>query len=313
MAQPREIVTLTLNPALDQVCWVDAIREHVKIRAREARFEPGGGGVNVARALHGLDVATTAFWSKGAETGDLMARLLDEEGVDHRPIPIEAATRTNFAVFGAEDGDELTFSMPGSPLTEAEVDRWLRVVDEIDARFAVVSGSRPPDGGHVYGQLVHRLKQRSKVILDTSGAGLARTLEEGVFLAKPNREELAELTGSELGSPEAIEAAARDLVEVGMAEIVVVSLASEGAIAVTGSEAVRVEAPDVPAKSNVGAGDSMVAGLVRKLSGGFQVAEAVRYAVAAGADAVRRPGTRLCTREGVDELLAGTRLRGSVG
>jgi 6-phosphofructokinase 2 len=309
----EEIVTLTLNPALDQVCWVDEIEEEVKIRAHGSSFEPGGGGINVARALHQLDVDTTAYWSQGAETGHMMGRLLDEEGVDHHPVDIEATTRVNLAVFADHNGDrELMFNMPGAPLTADEVDRWLHVVDGIDARFVVLSGSRPPDGGPIYGQITRQLTRRSKVILDTSGPGLEQALEEGVFLAKPNREELIALAGRDAATPSGLEAAARDLIETGMAEIVVVSLAGEGALAVTDGGSVRVDAPVVEAKSNVGAGDSMVAGLTRKLSGGFQVEEAVRYGVAAGADAARRPGTELCTRDGVRELLAGTTLHRSL-
>lgn len=304
-------MTLTLNPAVDQICWVPAIEEHVKVRAHEARFEPGGGGINVARALHDLEAQARALWTSGGEIGRLLGRLLDEDGIDHRPIPVEGMTRCNLAVFEdeSENGQELLFDMPGPELDGPEIGRWMQAVGDLDAGHVVISGRRPPDGGHVYGRLVHRLEQRSNVVLDTSGPGLARTLDEGVFLAKPNRDELADLVGRELASLAEVEQAAGELVGAGMAEIVVVSLGAEGALAVADGETVRVQAPPVRALSNVGAGDSMVAGLTHRLAEGDGLEQAVRYGVAAGADAVRRPGTELCTRDGVEELLAQTSIR----
>lgn len=303
MPVASSIATLTLNPAVDQVCWVEAIEGQEKIRAREAHFEPGGGGINVARALDALGDEPSIHWSEGGESGQLLERLLDASGLDHRALAIEGDTRINLLVF--QDGAEsrLLFDMPGPTLQDSEVDEWLDRADGIEADLAVLSGRRPPDGGEVYSRLVHRLNETSRVVLDTSGPGLARTLEEGVFLVKPNLGELSDLVGTELVQETEIEAAARILLDTGMAEVVVVSLGDEGALAVTADELVRVDAPRVPRRGDVGAGDSMVAGLVHQLAAGAELEEAVRYGVAAGADAVRRRGTDLCTPEGVEELL----------
>lgn len=313
MPEASSIATLTLNPAVDQVCRVDAIEGVEKIRAHEAHFEPGGGGINVARGLQRLDADPSALWSKGGETGDLLHRLLDGGGIDHQPVPIGGTTRVNLVVFQGPSLDgsrRFLFDMPGPSLDGAEIDRWLDRATEIDAEIVVLSGRRPPDDGEIYSRLVHRLKENARVVLDTSGPGLARTLEEGVFLVKPNLGELSELMGTELELETEIEAAARILLDTGMAEVVVVSLGSGGALAVSPGQRVRVEAPAVPQKGTVGAGDSMVAGLVHRLAAGDELADAARYGVAAGADAVRRPGTELCTREGVEALLEETLVRG---
>jgi len=123
-----------------------------------------------------------------------------------------------------------------------------------------------------------------------------------VFLVKPNVRELGELVDAELTSEQQQLAAARDLIRQGRCEVVVLSLGAGGALLITADNGEHIRTPTVPIRSKVGAGDSMVAGIVLGLSRDLTLSDAVRYGVAAGAAAVMTPGTELCRREDTERL-----------
>ncbi len=171
-------------------------------------------------------------------------------------------------------------------------------------RFVVASGSLPPgvppDG---FAQVARTVKERgSKLVLDTSGPALVCGVTSGVYLVKPNMRELAELAGVKIADEEHVKAAARSIVARGWSEVVVISLGAGGALVLTAEDCHRMVAPIVPVRSRVGAGDSMVAGIVLALVRDWPLTEAVRFGVAAGAAAVMQPGTELCHREDVERL-----------
>ncbi|WP_311136696.1 1-phosphofructokinase family hexose kinase [Hymenobacter cellulosilyticus] len=152
-------------------------------------------------------------------------------------------------------------------------------------------------------KVVRAAKERGvKVVVDTSGPALHRVLEEGVYLAKPNVGELSKMAGVDELDNEAVAEAAHRLVRESKCEIVVVSLGPQGACVVTKDLVDHVPAPAVKRRSTVGAGDSMVAGLVYGLSTGLSVREVVRLGVACGSAATMNPGTELFRRDDVDKL-----------
>jgi 6-phosphofructokinase 2 len=298
------IATVTVNPAVDQVALVDDVAPGRKIRAREAVFEPGGGGVNVSRGLQRLGREARALWSRAGETGTLLGNLLDERGLANRPIDVRGRTRVNTIAVDEADGPlaEYLFGMPGPTFGDPERARWQAAIESLDVDCLVLSGSPPRAGGWLYPDLVRGLGDGTDVVLDTSGPALSRTLDAGVTLVKPNRGELSALAGRSLETPSAIEAVARDLVQAGSAEIVVASLGAKGAIAVDEARSVRARAPEVRQRSHIGAGDSMVAGLVDASQETASLEALLRRGVAAGADAVRGSARELCTSEGTREL-----------
>ncbi len=289
------VVTLTLNPALDDRCTVDRIVPSEKLRCRDVRTDPGGGGVNVARVLKRLEHPCRALWSRAGATGAQYGSLLDAEALDHVPIPCDRGdTRRSTHVWEAETELQYRFVMPGPELRQAEAERWLEAARALDAEVVVLSGSLPPGlPDDFYGQIARTVGGAAKVVVDTSGPALRGALGESVDLVKPNREELAALTGMTLDDREAVERAARHLIEEGRAAQVVVSMGSEGALAVTGDGAELVRAPQVEVKSQIGAGDSMVAGLVHRIALGDDLFEAARWGVAAGSAALLTEGTML--------------------
>ena len=142
----------------------------------------------------------------------------------------------------------------------------------------------------------------SRVVLDTSGEALAPAVEEGVYLLKPSLREFQTLMGERDFDEASLARAAGVAIERGWCEVLVLSLGAGGALWRTATERERLAAPTVRVRSSVGAGDSMVAGIVQSLAQGRPLREAIRFGVAAGAAAVMNPGTALCHREDVERL-----------
>jgi 6-phosphofructokinase 2 len=300
------IATLTVNPAVDKNSSVDQVLAEAKLRCDRPSREPGGGGLNVARAIHRLGGTACAYYTAGGPIGDVLDDLLTEEGVDHRALEVDGWTRENFIVYEEQSGQQYRFGMPGPELTEQEWKDCLQQMETLEPvpDYLVASGSLPPGVPEdFYDSLATAAARRgTRVVVDTSGAALRRGVQGHVFLVKPNVRELEELVAEELTSEQQQLGAARELIDQGRCEVVVLSLGAGGALLITADDCEHVRTPTVPIRSKVGAGDSMVAGIVLGLSRGLRLADAVRYGVAAGAAAVMTLGTELCRREDADRL-----------
>jgi 6-phosphofructokinase 2 len=299
-------VTLTVNPALDTSTDVDHVVVDRKLRCGPPTREPGGGGINVARVLHRLGTAAIACYPAGGPTGEILTGLLAAEGVDRRPIPIAGWTRENFTVREASSNQQYRFILPGPTLSPEEQTRCLEALTAVAPEYVVVSGSLPlgvPDD--FYAQVVRRERERgARVVVDSAGMPLRLAAREGAYLLKPNLRELESLVGRELPTEAEQEAAAREVLAHGPNDVVVVSLGAGGALLATRAATIRLRAPTVRVRSRVGAGDSMVAGIVHGLVHGAPIEDAFRLGIAAGAAAVMTAGTHLCRREDVERLSA---------
>ncbi len=301
------IMTVTPNPALDTVTDVDQVVVGRKLRCAEPTLYPGGGGLNVSRALHELGGESRAVWTCGGVTGETLSGLLGNAGIDHIPVEVGDSTREHILVLDRSADAFYRFGMPGPEITPDEADAVIRAVRDADPPpdYVVASGSLPRgDASDIYLELARVCAGRgSRMVLDTTAPELERVLEaEPVYLIKPNYHEFGELTGSEDAEEEEIVSRARALIEAGSIEIAVVTLGSAGSILVSAHEDHHVPAPTVRVKSRIGAGDSMVAGIVLGLARDRDVLDAVRYGSACAAAAVMVPGTELCGREDAERL-----------
>jgi len=302
----RPIVTLTMNPAVDKSARVDSVVPDRKLRCDSVRLEPGGGGINVSRAIHRLGGRSLALYPTGGHTGKLLQELLDNEEVEHRPIPIQGRTRKNLMVYASSTDQQFRFGMPGPSLSEQEWSRCLNELTNIEPTpdYIVASGSLPsgvPES--FYGDVAEVAKEfEAKLIVDTSGEPLLPALYKGVFLIKPNLRELKALAGEEIEHESQHEEKAKQIVDNGQSEVVVVSRGAGGALVLWSDGHEHIRAPTVPIKSKVGAGDSMVAGMVLSLARGQDLLEAVRFGIATGSAAVMTPGSDLCRREDAEKL-----------
>jgi len=303
----KTILTITLNPSVDKSSSVENISPEKKLRCNSPKYEAGGGGVNVSRALKRLEISSDAFFTSGGRTGRLLEELLQAEQLNIFPFYVTTETRENFTVLDIYSNKQYRFGFPRELLTQQEQNEILNRVEIVNPfpDFVVISGSLPAEtDADVIKLLVNKCKSKgSKVIIDTSGEALKAALEEGVFLLKPNIGELAALVGKGKLEETDVDQAAQLIISQGKAEIVVVSLGSQGAILFSATEKIQIEAPKVEVKSTVGAGDSMVAGMVSILVKGGDYKEVLSMGIACGSATTMAEGTGLFTKENATRLL----------
>lgn len=301
------IVTLTMNPALDIATSTPRVEPAHKLRCTPPRYDPGGGGINVARAVHALGGEAVAIFPGGGAAGEMIRHMLDQEGVAYEAVPITGFTRESLAVEERATGKQFRFILPGPEIGERDQERCLDqlALQAAKANYIVASGSLPlgvPDD--FYARVAALAKSLGRpLVLDTSGAALKQA-GSGIYLLKPSLRELQDLVGRDIRSKRDQEQAVRQVIAEGRCEIVVVSLGNEGALLATADGSERFPAIPIEARGSIGAGDSMLAGIVLGLSRGLSLHDAVRFGMAAGAAALFGFGTELCRRTDVEQLYA---------
>jgi 6-phosphofructokinase 2 len=298
------ILTLTLNPTVDIAGDAKAVQPVRKVRTTNETFDPGGGGVNVARVLRELGGETLAVVLAGGVSGRLLEELLTEGGVPHRTIPIAGRTRMSHTVQDLSTGQEYRFVPEGPTLAEAEWQAALDALEQAEAAWVVASGSLAPGVPEDFYARAAAIaaRRRQRFVLDTSGPPLRAALGKGLALIKPSRGEFEALVGRPLLDAEAQDAAAMDLLRQGAAGLIAVTLGHEGAMLAEPGGVLRLPALDVPVRGAVGAGDSFLAAMVLALSRGESPREAFAWGMAAGAAAVMATGTAHPRRADVEAL-----------
>ncbi len=293
------IYTVTLNPTLDITYILDDIVFDEPVTARQVLKTPGGKGINVSRALRAMGTDSVAMSVVGGHAGDEVLDLLQDEGLILQIVRIKNETRTNVGILGRRDGREMKIRAAGPPVGKAETKRINDLVFQIEQapEVLVLSGSLPPGiDDDIYYHIAHAGKKRgSRVVVDCDGTSLARAIEASPYLIKPNMVEFSELVGRELAGEEDVIASARSVNEKGV-EIVVVSMGKNGALLVTRDVALRGIVP-VVSDDTVGAGDSMVAGLVMGMVQSLSLERMFRMGLASSVSAVMNKGPGLCEPE----------------
>lgn len=301
-----EILTLTPNPALDVSTAAPRVEPTAKLRCVPPAVEAGGGGINVARVAARLGADVVAGFAAGGPTGGRLSGRVEAEDIDARVVPIAGETRQSLNVTDAATGEQYRFVLPGPTLTAAEEAALVDLVAAVDPapRWVVLSGSLHAEAGAGFVAAVAAAAASvgAGLVVDGPTALMGRC--RGAFLVKPNLAALEGLAGRALPTAADRVGFARRSIGDGMSEHVLLSLGAEGALLVSRGEAWAFGAPQVPVASAVGAGDSMVGGLVVALARGHGLVEAVAQGVAAGAAAILTAGTELCRAEDVRRLRA---------
>ena len=263
-----DIITLTVNPALDKSAHFSGLIPEQKIRCEAPLYDAGGGGINVSKAIARLEGTSLAILASGGPSGEVLKEILIKESIAFQVIETKNWTRESFVAVDDNTNSQYRFNFPGTAVSEIEKNEIIKVVGELESKFLVLSGSLreglPID---FYQKMAEIAKtSNSKLVVDTAGEALEKVLETGAYLIKPNVGELAKLIGVERLEMEEVNDAAKKIIAKGGAEIVVVSLGPQGAVLVTKDAYEYVPAPNVAKKSTVGAGDSMVGGMVWALS-----------------------------------------------
>lgn len=301
----KPIVTLTINPSLDKSTHFSGLIAEQKMRCEKPRYDAGGGGINVSKAIFKLGGSSTCVFTSGGSAGEMLEELIQKEKLEKIAIKTTNWTRENFIAFDNATKAQYRFGFPGNTFSEEEKDKILQTIRELKTDYLAISGSLNEGLPTDFYQKIAEIAKSSgaKVVVDTSGEALLKILETGVYLIKPNIGELAKLIGVERLELNEVEKAAKNLIEKGSAQIVVVSLGADGAILVSKEETHLVKAPKVEKKSTVGAGDSMVGGMVWALSQNKTLKEVIQLGVCCGTAATMNEGTQLFNVEDVKKLL----------
>lgn len=301
----KPIVTLTLNPSVDGASETDRVRPTHKIRTSGERYDPGGGGINVARVISALGGPALPVYFRGGPTGALLDQLLSTCNFTAHPICIHDLTRISQAVYERETGLEYRFVPEGPTVTPAEWRCCLEALDALDFDYIVASGSRPVGMADDCYRDVAALAaaKGARLVVDTSGPALKATLAGGgVHLAKPSLGEFRALAGLPLETTAEVEAEARKVIADGRCDLLAITMGHAGAMLVTGEVALHLTPAEVPVRSAVGAGDSFLGAMTLALARGKPPEKAFRYGMAAGTAAVMTPGTELCDPADVARL-----------
>jgi 1-phosphofructokinase family hexose kinase len=304
------IYTLTLNPAVDRELTVPAMEFDSVLRASESRVDFGGKGFNVSRLLKGLGATSTAVGFLGGRAGELLQDGLQDLGIGTDFVWVPGETRTNVSIVTQSHDHYIKANEKGPLVEEAKQKELLDSVDSLAQPndWWVLAGSLPPGvPDDFYARIVSVLnKHEARAILDTSGESLRRGCLEKPYLVKPNGEEAQILTGLPMGSPTEIAAAAAEIRRMG-AQNVVISMGKAGALLQTEQETWLTHSPKIEEKNPIGAGDSMVGGLVWALTQGIALKEALGWGIASGAATASLPGTEVGSRPLIETLFSQVR------
>lgn len=298
-------LSVALSPTVDLWGEAEQVLPGHKTRTTGTIYDPGGGGINVARVISRFGGDVEALYLAGGEIGSFLDRLLKNEGVRARRIDVDGQTRIGFVVREQATGLEYRFVSEGPVIKADELHSCCDIISSGSWDYVVLSGSLPrgaPDD--TYARMATcATSRRARVVLDSSGIALSAALEKShFFLVKPSRRELEKLVGRELDE-QGVREAASAIVSRGAAELVAVSLGADGALLASSGGVLREAAIEVSAHSSVGAGDSFVGAMTWALAQGKSHAEAFRTGIAAGAASITAPGTRLCQPGDVHDLL----------
>ena len=276
------IYTLTLNPAVDYYIDINNFEEGELNKVNNAYTLAGGKGINVSKVLKNFNVESTALGFCGGFTGDYIKKHLKEYGIKESFIYLEEDTRINIKLKTKKTETEIAGKSPN--ISKEKVNELLNYIKNNvkENDVLVLSGSVPNSiESSIYKDVISNANKNIRVILDARDEAFKIGLKEKVFLTKPNKKELGEYFNKKIESTEEIIKYARELIKEG-SENVIVSLGKDGSVLITKDEAYIGNAPDGKLISSVGAGDSMVAGIVYGISNNLSIVDSYKYAIASG-------------------------------
>jgi 6-phosphofructokinase 2 len=245
-----------------------------------------------------------ALFPAGGHNGNMLCSLLNEEGISFHKIETNIETRENWVVLETTSNKQFRFTFPGRAVPEETIHTLVDQIRSFSPSLVVASGSLPPGlPEYFYGLIVKNASAvGARCVVDTSGEALQALRGKHAFLIKPNLGELQAMLNVPFIGKGEIPFAAQQAVRDRFAEVVVVSMGGDGAWLVTENEKYYAVAPPVVKKSTVGAGDSMVAGIIFMLQQQKTMKEVLAFGVACGTAATMNEGTRLFDKDDVLKL-----------
>lgn len=300
------IVTVTLNPALDQTLYFTQFNIGQVNRVGKERLDPAGKGINVAKVIKSLghDVTVTGFL--GRENANVFEEYFQTHQIHNHFVKVDGATRVNVKIVDETNEQVSEINFPGIQCFGSNLVELKSVIKGLaeESEIVVLSGSLPEGAPlDIYREFIEILKSHGcRVFLDTSGDALAKGIKAKPDVIKPNVDELSQLMGRSMEREADVLRAIDELIVNGISEVVV-SLGEKGSLVADRTQRLLVRTPDVRVRSTVGAGDALVAGLVVAEAKGMSLEERARWATAVAAASVAQPGTQAGTLSDVVQLL----------
>lgn len=294
------IYTVTLNPAIDYYVVMKEFVEGNLNTAEEGYTLAGGKGINVSKVLKNFGKESVALGFVGGFTGSFIKDDMKACNIAERFIELEENTRINMKLKTEKTESEIAGKSP--KISKENIEKLLDEIKNIKKDdILILSGSVPNtiDKG-IYGEIIEKLPEGTKVILDTRGEPFTKALAKGVFITKPNIDELSEFFHKKLETTEEIVEVGKKLRAMG-SENVIISMGKEGSILISEKGVYKGNAPKGKLISSVGAGDSMVAGITYGLIEGKELEEAYKFGIASGSATAFSEG--LTTFDTMENLL----------
>ncbi|MBR2448113.1 MAG: 1-phosphofructokinase [Clostridia bacterium] len=274
------IYTVTLNPSLDYIAFTDSINLGKTNRTRDEYIVPGGKGINISILLSRLDLPTTALGFAGGFTGDKLIKLLENENINCDFSKLDSDTRINFKL---SCGEITEFNGSGATLSVSDIKSIKTKIKTLQSGDWLCLSGSIPNGvkSDIYKELALCVPTGVKVVVDTAGEPLLKSLDTKPFLIKPNIDELCDIFACEISIGN-IEIYAKKLQKMG-AKNVMVSCDKDGAFLLDmNGNTLFQKAPKGNAVNTVAAGDSMIAGFIKHYLDTESFAESLKFAVACG-------------------------------
>ncbi|WP_258006261.1 1-phosphofructokinase family hexose kinase [Mesotoga sp. B105.6.4] len=299
------IFSLTLNAALDRFLYTERLTEDDTVRVERVKDYPAGKGVDVSRVVNELGGHSVSIAFLGGHTGKIVEEMLDEEGVVYATVRSDKETRTNILIETKKG--QYRLSLPGPVISNREVDKLFKTVDILLRKddYLLLCGSVPEGvSNDIYRQLCSRMRGIGvNVYIDSDKEPFSEGVKAGPKGIKPNTHELQRLLKRDLKGESDLRRAVQEVSEKYSIEEVLLTMGGKGALALLSGSLYRINVPEVPVKSAVGAGDSFLAAYCMSRELGETAEVALKMAGAASSAAVMTPGTELCKYNDVIELL----------
>lgn len=300
------ILTVTANPAIDRVYFIEDFQIGKVHRANRIKCSAGGKGLNVARVAHIIGCETAAMGFVGGYTGEFIKSEVEKQGIKNLFTEIKEETRTCVNI-SAPNGASGEILEAGPEVSAEERTRFIAdytsYIEDYD--IVCVSGSLPRGlSSDFYAELCRIAKEKGKkIIIDTSGKTLEEILCAKPYMVKPNEDELSVLMNREIETEDAIKDALFFLKEKGV-EVPLLSLGKDGAAAMIDGCCYKFLTQPVKVVNAVGSGDSTVAGIAAGLDMGYSLEDAIKLGMATGTANTQFEQTGMVTKELVDKFFS---------
>lgn len=308
----KRVITVTMNPSIDKTILLDKLNPYGLNRVKSFRLDPGGKGINVARVLRNFHVDTMVSGLIAGKLGEVLQNHLKEASIPADFMEVNGETRTNLKIVDQSVNKTTEVNETGFPVSGEQIEAFLKKLEGMtkQASILILGGSLPPGvPDDFYAKCTQMAKSAgAKVILDADGSALAKGIEAVPYAIKPNIHELENYFGESYDSFSGVADAAKKLITTGI-EIVIISMGPDGAILADREHVFKADSWDIPVKSTVGAGDSMVGALAYSILRQDTLYDIARLTTAAGTVTASKSGTQVCTLEEVLQSLSNVTVR----